>query len=131
MTEQLNFREHLSGNVQQNEEKQETNQTVINQESKYQTYSQGVMAALDDKGDIRWNTFWASLFLGLFPWIFGVLGLNTVPEKYIKENCSYDFIKGYKSKKKSLKFLPSFLCWLTLTNLFYLFIGWVIINNLP
>lgn len=90
----------------------------------YETYSQGIMAAIKDKSTIRWRIFFISIPFGLLPWIFGLLGWNKVPDKYVELNCSYDFIRGYKSKMKSLKFLPSFLCWLTFTNIFYFTLCW-------
>lgn len=127
MTENLNFRDYLnnnssSGKNQSFSEKSKTPTENTEKENLFQTYSQGVMSALNDKSQIRWKTFFISIPLGLFPWIFGLFGVNSVPDKYIVNNCSYDFIKGYKSKKKRLKFLPSFLCWLIFSNIFYIFL---------
>lgn len=125
MAENLNFRDYLQDapNITTNQsfsEKSKTPEKNTENVNLFQTYSQGVMSALNDKSQIRWNTFFISIPLGLFPWIFGLLGINSVPDKYIASNCSYEFIKGYKSKKKNLKFLPSFICWLTFTNIFYI-----------
>ena len=38
----------------------------IETSSKYQSYSDGVLAAINDKSDIRWTTFFISIPFGLF-----------------------------------------------------------------
>lgn len=141
MSEYINFKEYLNDGTTNKEPvskpdstfKQNTNipsNTTIITANEYQTYSQGVIAAINDKSSIRWKTFFISIPLGLFPWIFGLLGWNSIPDKYIAKNCSYEFIKGYKSKKRGLKFLPSLLCWLIFTNIFYIFLYIVLIQNM-
>jgi hypothetical protein len=105
-----------------------TNNVGFKDTNQYQTYSEGIFTALDDSNKIRWKTFFISIPFGLFPWLLGLLGINSVPQKYIEKNCSLEFIKGYKSKKKRLKFLPSFICWISFTNIFYYFIFFMLIN---
>lgn len=139
MSDFLNFRDFLQNENGENKENLKSdNRSISNNVTKssishksnvenmtneisssFQTYSQGILAAINDKSDIRWTTFFISIPFGLFPWIFGLFGGNKVPKKYFLHNCTYEFVMGYKSKKRVLKFFPSFICWLTLNPVFY------------